>query len=405
MILNFVRNSSKKLKYITKVLQIRNLSSLETQNSNKYAEKAIRQIPSGSKILIGGYLDHQVPTSLLKILGNSKNGQFTVFTNASIALNQQFLDLVKCNGKIKQIVTSSEFNKPCEEKYNIETCLLNHKDYSNQTNRGEYAIVNIKYEDNMGRVFVEREVSNLFNEEFSKIAKTYTVAQIDQSSFQIDSKGFKEIDALFVNYKFFELKNSQSNRLEQESFIDPERIIKRVLLELHNNQNIYISQSIFNQFDKFYMPKHLNLNVINKKIKKLWPSLNSDWLNYVNRLDVCVLKADRFNYDGLVEFDLNDLENCLEYEICNYLKGHRCKLISIMDEDNSKIESSKRLAQINKMPDLIISKRGVFRYNHSMNVLDSLEKYHPNINSENYSNLLNCFNVNENGKIMKQECF
>lgn len=406
---------------------------LTTQNQ---VELKINEIPNNSNILIGGYLTHGVPNSLINILTNSKCHNLTLITNASIVSNQNLRELFKTKGKVKRIITSLENNRTIlldkdlvESNILFELNVLNCSkfihEYCNKNainDKGEYALVKSDYVDKNFNLYWSSRNNLYFNDSFAKTAFAYSIAESDNlmNENSINKDDMVKVDSLFVE-SVLVVNSNEKKQDNQQSFkhylslindIKFESIVKRLLLELNqNNQNIYLSNDLKFLIKSFYMPKHLNLNILNRLIDMSWPSTQK-WIDYVKKLDIIVCHAKMLNKNGEILFDNSIKSDCMEMDLINNL-NEQTKLIAVIQFNrNNANEISKMkksyMTSCKRKPNLIISDLGVFEYNKYENRYEMREYYsEENLKEISMSNFNFPFqlHINENNlKTMTKEC-
>ena len=402
------------LRLFKNVLKV-NRFDLKFYNANQRAVNEILNLPNEAKISIGGYLNQQVPHSLIEILAQSKCHGIHLITNASILNNHQLKSLFQINGKIKSLVTSLESNKSILQsdlKPNFELNLLSSKSFLNNynilnstENQADFALVKSPFIDDFSNLVWPKNISTYFNDSIALSAKYGTIAEIDQIINDENPDDYQvKVDGLFVAHVYFNTQNQEQETnftINFDHSID--KITKRVLLEFNNNQIIFLPKNIQELVTKFYMPKHMKLVFSNFYLQNCWPS-NSKWLNYGKKVDVCIVNATRVNKYGDIEINLETLEDCLINDLVDNCKDEM-RVIAVMKLDtvNKVVEKfdneSQNLKTLNKKADLIITDKGVLKFNKTYNRLEVIE-----FESSDY---LTHFgnHVNNSAHSMIQQCF
>jgi acyl CoA:acetate/3-ketoacid CoA transferase alpha subunit len=445
MILNIIKlkSSFKNIIQITKrnYSLTKSVRSLSTQHQ---VELRINEIPNNSKILIGGYLTYGIPNDLVSILSNSKCHNLTIITNASIVSNRELRQLFKIKNKVKRIITSLENNRSIlldkdliksnnSVELNVMSCLSFIQDYCNNNEnvdkreKGQYALVRSDYVDMNFNLYWLDSRNLYFNDSFAISSLFYSIAECDNLLKNDDSYNeysMVKVNSLFVksvlvinnidNLKRQYNKQSINDYSNLTSDLKFESILKRVLLEFdRNNLNVYLSRDLKYLIESFYMPKHLNLNILNRLIEINWPS-RQEWINYVKKMDIFVCNVKMLNKNGEIVFDNSIKSDCMEMDLINNL-DEQAKVIAVVrfyqnqTEINNKIEENF-MVNCKRKPNLIISDLGVFEYNMYANRFEMREYYsEQNLKEISIShNMIFPFQtyINENNiKIMTKQCF
>ena len=93
------------------MLKLNSLPSLCKLQFNSTQKLVNINIPSGSNVLIGGYLSRGVPNKLVDLLTQSACNQLTLITNASFLSSPSLKRILQQSGKVKRVITSLEHNR------------------------------------------------------------------------------------------------------------------------------------------------------------------------------------------------------------------------------------------------------------------------------------------------------
>lgn len=394
--------------------------SVRAYSTSKYIE----EIPHGSTVMIGGYLNEQVPFQLIEMLCKADCHELTLVTNTSIADSTLVKSLFKMHGKVKRLVTCLEKNRAIlfdkDIKYPFQLDFMRTGAFLDQVSkrRGDYALIRAPLADHSHNLLWPHDQPDYFNRSYATLASCYAIAQAGQivhlDSSQIDANN--QLDRLFVKQVILEsdTRAGQVASYAQSDMITWEVIVKRLLLELQNEENVYFAHNVNSLIKSFYEPKHIHLNRLNSSVTSNWPSNYAQFLNYVNRMSLCVVKAQRVDKNGHVSLDSSQLEDCMAFDMIEK-SSSTCRLIAVMNfNDLKKQESSDsiinnvgRSLMLKHKPDMVITNRGVFRPNKQTERLELVEYYGAEL-----SEIDRCIDLygieavknKESLKLMAQEC-
>lgn len=188
--------------------------------------------------------------------------------------------------------------------------------------------------------------------------------------------------------------------------LELEQIAKRLVLEFKNNSKIYLCNNLKSLIERFYMPRHLKINIVNSTLEKGKPS-SVEWIKTVKTLDLCVVNSVNLNKNSQVELDFLDEQYNLNKEILNNITN-RTKIISILNVDN-RIDINPKPSLIIR-PDLIFTSCGVLTYNVEQNCAQLVE----HAQGSNLNDITSKFNKSfyfspivdkDSIKQMPQECY
>lgn len=361
---------------------------------NKQVERVLLDIPSNANVFVGGYLTKHVPNALLNILRDSKAHQLTVITNASVLQNPGLRSLFNLNGKVKRLVTSLESNRNAILSREVNGCFeinlldtnkfmkrYSHQGYASESTGGECALIRSDSMDHEGNLYWNDIKQTYFNDLFAKLTSGLTVSQSDRLTNVPNASARSRLDKFYVNFSGV-FNHGTVEKATNDDDDDPvldrrlEIMVKRLVLELYHNDTIFMSKNIYKLMSKFYMPRHINLNLLNEPLDMNWPS-NAEWLSLARKINVCVVQARGITRRG--ELELNNLheDDCKMIDVLNHSSsGDHLKLIALLKIDRHTKVDGKSLktadhlqtkledvAVIRKRPHVIITNIGVFKFN------------------------------------------
>lgn len=215
---------------------------------------AVINIPSFSKILIGGFGNRLVPETLIEILSSSsstaKNDKqsrhLTLLTNACVQKTPALKSLIH-SGRVDKLVTSLESNKS-ENVVSIE--LVDTIKFtqlcSSMNSGGDYALIRSSMMDESGCHYWVGSSSGNFL--MGKWARRLTIGQFDRiGEMRVKDDPIK-LERIFVHTasqasdvnKY--LDEDEENGRRDLSEVEP--MVKRALLELANNDVVFFSPRV-----------------------------------------------------------------------------------------------------------------------------------------------------------------
>lgn len=361
------------------------------------AENDLFRIPHNSSLLIGGFLTNEVPSNLLNMLLKANVFNLTLITNASVLHNKELKALLKTEGKVKRLITSLESNLQAvhdsELKHYFElvpqksgTFIKNYcfQDLNDSySSVGDYALVKTQYIDNNNNLLWKNNSPTFYNDSFAQSAKYFAIAEgaklnrtediKHNSMYQIKTNGvFVQSVYLYEDEENFKEEQATVSLDRINYDLAYEKIIKRLQVEFADGDKIVISDDLKFLVQSLYFPKHIKVNIMSPSILEKWPS-NFEWLNLVQKLDVCVVHTDNVNENGDVSLRNRNLDECLVSDIMNNI-GQKTKIIAVMKLSESKINSAIEAIQACKCKvDLLITDRCVFKLNKFEKKLELIE--------------------------------
>jgi len=336
--------------HVTKtfVLQVmrRNYGVKYFQKNN--ASNSLVKISDFSTITIGGHDIQGVPNLLIEALNEIPSKNLTVITNASIFDNKSLLELLKSNGKISNFVTSLSKNKEFISSFSlprkINFNLISNSDFIINSFHGsvnikennvkiDFSLVKAPFVDLGHNLIWPKGINSYYNDIFAKaslesIVEVSNVKEFNDNVAQISVPGIY-VKNIVINENEVVESTSERSSFKLEYGDDVQKVSKAFsfLLNLvQNGDNIYFSNSkIANIVKQFFMPKHLNIHVLNDYIDNHWPH-HTEWLSCARKLNILVLDAKSINKFG--ELSLNGSED-ERTKVIDLIKASKAKLIAI----------------------------------------------------------------------------
>lgn len=385
---NVVKNYSKKFY---------NLNEVEAAVINS-------PIRNNTILKVGGYLNSNVPNNLLNALFKHNCKQITVITNVSINENVALNSLFNRNDKIQRLITSLNDNYDFVIDYNqrkknvIQCDYLSNIDYLNKyclTNtplNNHISLIKAPFVDLKGKLVWKCNQNQCFYNDLFAKNSSFTIAEVgSRIENDINVKDVYAWLPEFYTNKIVINKTpteSESNHIyanfANNDLASTDRIrtvIKRLLTEFENNSFIYISNGVFNDLiRKFYMPTHLNLILMNDYINRHWPS-NFEWINCLRKLDLCVIEVEQIDKQGrVIKLNDNGINSCTQdVDIVNNSNSKLIFLIRELSSSSIINENKQQHSLINKIPDLIISDKAVFkidnRNNNEIKLIECIDEF------------------------------
>lgn len=136
------------------------------------------------------------------------------------------------------------------------------------------------------------------------------------------------------------------------------------------------------------MPKHINLNVLNRQINEKWLS-SLDWFAWVKKINTCIVEIEELSETGEIKLNLNQEDSMIRDLLINL--SPTATVIAILNPKLNK--SANDLYAIKKQPNLIIMDKGVFRLDEKAKRFNLIES----CQNADFSNLdFTFFNVFKN---------
>jgi acyl CoA:acetate/3-ketoacid CoA transferase alpha subunit len=371
--------------------------SKKIYNQNETDPVLLESIQNHSNLYIGGYSHHDNPNILLKSLVNIKRNNLTIITNASIKKNIHLRNLLQINGKVNKFITSLAENKTNFLNQNqIQLELISNREFlsrfcytdlfQKQIKHG-ISLIKSPYSDVQGNLQWPFDQPQYYNEKFAKHSFN-TIAECNElvenridlkilPNFYVNKVVVNDENSNDDSYPFMVPDDEPNQDLCLINDAKIQVVIKRVIHEFYNDPTVYITGTLAYLFEKFYMPRHLNINLLNSYIDKHWP-FNVEWLNCASNIDLCVIEASKVNVFGEVSFDesLYDLSQ-QQVDVANNSKGRLVVVIRELKHD-SIVNERFREKIILKKADLVISDKAVFeidKFNNQIQLIEYNEEF------------------------------
>ena len=328
----------------TKLIRASSNFKKQINSRNETKNILLESIKNHSYLYIGGYSNIHVPNILLKNLVDIKCSNLTVITNVSIEKNLHLKNLFQMKGRVKRIITSLDENK-INFKYQsqIQLELLDSREFltgfcysglfQSKEIDHEISLVRSPYCDLFGNLLWPLDQSSYYNEQFAKIS-SHTIAEC--LNVIEDETGYTRVASFYVNniilnneldlMQNISLKDSQKQDLYLINDPKIQTIIHRILQEFYNECTVYIADSLAYLIEKFYMPKHLNINLTNSHVNQNYPC-NIEWVNGASKIDLCIIECSEVNIFGEIK-----KSSCLSQQQIDMANNSNCKLIVVIRE-------------------------------------------------------------------------
>lgn len=225
----------------------------QQEDDRRYMDEKIREavinIPSHSKVLIGGFSTRLVPESLIEILTTSskKSKNLTVLSNACAKQIPSLRSLLIDSGKVDRFVTTLESNAAelAGKSNSPRVELLDTIEFTRLCSTGgvgDYALVRSNLMDTNGcHYWIGPSSVNLV---MAKWAKRFAVAQFDRLG-EINVKDTLKLDGIFVPLSCqFDQDNTRYDDKFADDLFEIDSMLKRTLLELNNNDVVFFSTRV-----------------------------------------------------------------------------------------------------------------------------------------------------------------
>ena len=217
-----------------------------------------------------------------------------------------------------------------------------------------------------------------YNEKFAKNS-LHTIAECNDIiengyDYKESIENFYVSRVVLNNEKDFENKDKKDLNLNLINDLKIQLIIKRLLNELYNDCKVYITENIANLFEKFFMPSHLNIKLLNSYISQNWP-FNIEWLTCAASIDLCVIECNQVNSYGEIKC-MTESTDQQQFDIANNSSG---KLIVIIRELKHDSILNERFSGdiLHRKADLIITDKAVFEIDKLNNQINLIEYNEP----------------------------
>jgi hypothetical protein len=217
---------------------------------------------------------------------------------------------------------------------------------------------------------------NDYSERFAKLTRKTVFVECDEI---VDNptkhEGFIEPNAntVVVNLKSIEPVGDIRVKTDVDFELLTERrmqaIIKRILFEFQNDDNVYLSDELELIIRKFYSPSCINVVYMNSVISKSYPC-HEDWLilsRKVNKSFLAVEKVNRFGEAELKHQKDRDLISCTNAKLIGYMKLESDSIV------NSNFVTTTSNSTGMCAIDMLITDQGVFEFNRRTNEIVLIE--------------------------------
>ena len=356
-------------------------------NKNETEQILLELIQNNSNLYIGGYSNYGAPNVLLESLANIRRSSLTLITNVSIKTNVYLRNLLQIDNKVKKIITSLNENQQSYLQNSIELEVINNREFLTRfcylelfQKRHEYGTSLIKSPlcDVYGNLLWPKGKLQYYNEKFAKNS-LHTIAECNDIiengyDYKESIENFYVSRVVLNNEKDFENKDKKDLNLNLINDLKIQLIIKRLLNELYNDCKVYITENIANLFEKFFMPSHLNIKLLNSYISQNWP-FNIEWLTCAASIDLCVIECNQVNSYGEIKC-MTESTDQQQFDIANNSSG---KLIVIIRELKHDSILNERFSGdiLHRKADLIITDKAVFEIDKLNNQINLIEYNEP----------------------------